>query len=433
MNAFFLGILLWIPFVIVMTATLIMFLLSGYKRGLWRSLISLGVTAISAGLSLLLSKLIAHPVAGLIMENIPAEDMDLPFSPEFVTQLVQGLVGVTISLLLFSVLMLMFCLIGKTLSNYLGDDKLMPKSTGMKWAGLGIRLIDAVVFSLLILLPLYGTLATYTPVVQTAISYVDEQTEDVEALMDAVTEHPVVTASQDGPVGWVYDGLAEAQIGDNSLDIAGMADSVSGLMEKVEALENASEETAVPRALELIDYLRSDVVDEDWCYELVIEQSLPEMRTMLLEDATENERIMVEKLLELCDMSQKDFRKNSHAILDFMEYLLENDQVEIDLEDAMESKEFLEEFGKLINASWQAAGLKKMMIRICQVQILDLDPIEVFSGEMLAEPVDEDDYVQDALAFLMILEARTPEELAEGIRMMPTTSDPEDPFKYFRF
>lgn len=432
MNVFFLGVLLWIPFIVVLTVTLLMFLLSGHKRGLWRSLISLGVTAVSAGLSLVLSKLIAAPIAALITQQIPMEDLGLPVSADFAGQLIQGLVGVTVSLLLFSVLLFMFCLIGKTLSNYLGDGKLMPKGSGSKWAGFFIRLADAVLFSLLLLLPLYGTLATYTPVAQAVITFADEDVADVEEFMDGVVEHPIVAASQGGPVGWVYDGLAEAQIGGSALDIADMAKSVSGLMEKMEALDSASEEEALPKTLELIDYLRTDVVEEDWCYELVIRQVLPEMKETLKEDI-EDEKL-AEELIDLLDMSQRDFQKNAHAILDFGEYLIKNDLVDADMDEVMASEEFMEEFGKVLNASEQTVGLKNLMIHGMLAEgLFDGDLEEARESLPLREkPADKDEYAQDARAFFTMMNAPDVETFREGLEMMPGAAA-ADPFQFFRF
>lgn len=419
MNVFFVGILLWIPFLLVLITALILFLISGYRRGLWRSLISLGVTAVSAGLSVLLSKLIAAPIAGLITPMIPLGEMELPLSVGFLQELMQGLIGVIISLLLFSSLLMMFCLIGKTLSNHLGDNKLQAKNTGMKWAGLGIRLVDAVLFSLLLVLPLYGTLATYTPVVRTVIAVSDEA-EDVQEFMAAVEEHPVVAASQEGPVAWVYDEMANAQVGDSALDIAGMARSVEGLITRVEALNDADEETAIPMTLELIDYLRTDVVDEEWCYNLVIQQLLPEFKESMLEELR-GEDAAAERLFELCDMSRRDFRRNAHGILDFAEYLLESGKTNVTQEEAISSEEFLKEFGKLINMTDQAVGVKNLAIQTVAAEALYGGDLEEAIAKLPLQdkPVGEDAYVQDAMALLTILSASDLETFRDGITMLP--------------
>ena len=419
MNAGLLNLLLWIPFVLVFVVALVLFLVSGYRRGFWRGLISLGVTAVSAGLSLLVSKLLAGTAAGLVMPLIPLEAMDLPFPGEFTANLLQGLIGVVISLMIFSSLLLMFCLIGKTLSNYLGDDKMMPKNTGMKWAGLGIRLVDAVVFSLLLVLPLYGTLATYTPVVKTVIEVSGEDLREIQEPLEIIEEHPVVTATKDGPMGLVYGGLAEALVGESTMNIAGMADSVSGLMEKVEALDSASEEEVLPRTLELIEYLRTDVVDEAWCYELVIHQLLPEFKTTILENEHINEE-WINRFFDLCDMSQKDFRTNAHAILDFAEATQGNDVLDMDLEALMESEMYLEQIGKLINASDQAVGLKNLMIRGVAAECLyNNDWDAAMTLPLNEKPVDRKDYQQDALAFILLMMSEDTKTFREALALQP--------------
>ena len=432
MNVLLVSLLLWIPFVLVLVTCLIMFLLSGYKRGLWRSLISLGVTAVSAVLSMLLSKLIAGGIAGLVMPLIPLEDMDLPVSVGFAQELIQGMIGVAISLLIFSSLLVMFCIVGKTLSNHLGDKVLWPKSTGMKMGGLGVRFVDAVVFSLLLVLPLYGTLATYVPVANAAISISGEM-RDVGEVMDMVEDHPVVSASGEGPVAWVYDEMANASVGDSSLDIPGMMDDLSTLMIKVEALENADPEDVVPQTLELIDYLRTDVVDEEWCYNMIIEQVLPEVKKSMEEDFRGEEEL-AEELFSLCEMSRKDFRKNAHAILDFGEYLIKNDLVDADMDEVMASEEFMEEFGKVLNASEQTVGLKNLMIHGMLAEgLFDGDLEEARESLPLREkPADKDEYAQDARAFFTMMNAPDVETFREGLEMMPGAAA-ADPFQFFRF
>ena len=51
--------LLFVPFLVVALITGIFFFINGYKKGLWHALISLGMTVLSAVLSVIIANLIS--------------------------------------------------------------------------------------------------------------------------------------------------------------------------------------------------------------------------------------------------------------------------------------------------------------------------------------------------------------------------------------
>ena len=54
---------LWAPFALIMLVIGIIFCINGYRKGLWRALLSLLATVVSAVVSVLVSPLIAKPVS----------------------------------------------------------------------------------------------------------------------------------------------------------------------------------------------------------------------------------------------------------------------------------------------------------------------------------------------------------------------------------
>ena len=102
-----LNLILWAPFLLVLLISGLIFCISGYKKGLWRALISFGVTIVSAVLSMLLANVLAKVIAPSVMTMINVEEMfgELPISASAIQEVIKGLVGSVISLVLFVVLM----------------------------------------------------------------------------------------------------------------------------------------------------------------------------------------------------------------------------------------------------------------------------------------------------------------------------------------
>ena len=414
---------LWIPFGIVLLIVTAIFLTSGYKRGLWRALLSLGATAVSTVLSLLLAGWIAPVISGAVVSALPplgAEE--LPLSEELLLDLIRGAVGAVLALILFSLFLFIISIIIKSVCNHAAGDKLTVHSKGLKWAGLAVRLVDAAVFSLLLVLPLYGTLAAYAPTAQVLVRFQAEENAETEAYFETVVSHPVVKASRSGPVAWVYAELSSVEIGGTELDVAAMASSAEGLISRVEALANAPEEELIPQAQETITYVRENVIGQDWCYDLTM-QLLEQAAWNLQSSVPEEDRELMDELLDICDMSREQFRENADELLGFAQFMLENRIVELDAEALAGNETFLQELGELINSTEQAVALKNLLIMAAVREELyfgDTEQANRFANQYLRNtPTQQSLRTQEARALLLIFTASDPWELAQALGSHP--------------
>ena len=233
-----LNIILCIPFAIVFMIAAILFLISGYKRGIWRALISFGVTIVSAAISLVLAKIISKPLSQIATGLIKNMNIgDIPVSEEMFFSLISGVVSSVVAIILFSVLLFIFCLVGKILAAHLKKDKLKVEKKSLKWAGLGVRLVDAVVYTLLLVLPLYGSLATYAPAIDMIMSTSGD--EESKVIVETITKNPIVQASGSGAASLVYGELSKIEVGKAEIDIVGVTTTVTQFKDHVDKITNA--------------------------------------------------------------------------------------------------------------------------------------------------------------------------------------------------
>jgi len=371
--------LLWIPFALVVLISGLIFCRSGYRKGLWRALLALGATLVAAVISFFLAKLLGSLVAPLIMGIIP-NDM---FSGAgtlagVMTELVNGLIKMGISLVLFPLLLFIFTIVLRIVSARIQKDKLTPTGKGMRWGGLGVGAASALLYTTLLLLPLYGTCSAYVPAVETIITLQESdksfaQSEAAQYLQ-AVSKHPVVQMFGAGSVSAVYGGLATLEVGDAKVDVSHMAVTADKVMSSFNALATATEENFEDLCKDLVDVLRQDVVETNWFYSLATE-ALEEARSYASQ-ADEEMRFFINTVLDILDCSREDFEKNCEALLDFAAYALENDIAKI-IEDrdfnAVYSAGIDRELGKLANASDQMVAVKKLALAAVVSSVLDND------------------------------------------------------------
>ncbi len=370
------SLILWLPFILVILVSGVIFCLSGYKKGLWRALISLGVTLVSAVISFFLSKLIAGVAAGGIVTGIlsamPAGDPATGILKTLLPSLIQGLLAVFI----FAGVFFLITLIGKIAANVVKKDMFVvsEEEKNLKWGGLGVRAADAIIFALLFLLPLYGTVGTYAPTLQAVFKLGGEETAVYAELLAAATKHPLVALTTGTPIGGVYVGLSDTtgsgNKGDGSVNVnvAEVVGTVDKLMTKFDKFNNAQTEADKKAAtLELIAELKNGVVDSKWGYQ-VINQATGVLKDQLVNsmtDATPEDIKAVETVVAMLDMTEEEFKANGGIMLDYAEYALSND-VMASLEGGDMSKlkndTFYEETATFLNASTQTKEIKKYVL-----------------------------------------------------------------------
>lgn len=398
---------LWIPFAIIVVISGLIFCTSGYKKGLWRALLALAATIVAALLSLLLAKLISGAVAPSVLTLVPAElpGMDgLPVG--LLTELVTGVVKMVISLVLFPIFMFILTLVLRLVCDHFLKEKLSVSGKGMQWGGMAVGLVAAVCYTLLMLLPLYGTCSAYIPTLESLMSLQgDKEAEDeMTEMLRAVSEHPVVKMSGSAPAAALYSGLASLDVGDASLDIPKMSATIEKVLDSVQKLSEADAEDVPQLAKEMVDLLRREVVETDWFYSMATD-FIKEVKSMVpQEEGYEEEMAFINAAFDILDCPKEDFKANCAAILDFFGYVLEQDlEALAETEDAtaLYDTGIIAEAGKLANVSDEAIRVKEML--------LAMSLLELFDNE-----------IQDAYGFvkgfdLHVTDPQVQEQDAEGI------------------
>lgn len=231
--------ILWAPFALIVLIAGIIFCINGYKKGLWRALLSLAATAVSALISVLVTPLIAKPVSQSVAPMI--EGMNLfgtenpdPALTEMVDELVRGVSQSVIALVLFGVIFFILTIILKVVSAKVKKEALLTEEKGLRFAGLGVRLLDTVLYALIMLMPLYGTLSAYVPAAAAVMNSSfapDEETKELAVSLDQLSGHLLVKTEGAVPLSTAYNALSEFSYGDTGAKV-----SLPELMDTVEVV-----------------------------------------------------------------------------------------------------------------------------------------------------------------------------------------------------
>ena len=429
------NVILWAPFVIVFVISALIFCIAGYKKGLWRALISLGITVVSAVISFFLSKIVAGIMATGIVATVegmlPAGNPMIGIVKPLLPSLVQAVLAVAF----FAGIFFIITLIGKIIGNVVKRDALQVEHPGLKWGGLGVRVVDAIIYTVLLLLPLYGTLGTYAPTVQTVLSLAGgEGTEIISEYLGAITGHPMVDMSSNSIVGGIYGGLMDSSgttnpDGSANVNINEVVDAMDKTMVKFEALQNAeSAEEMQEACLDLVQHLKENVVEADWSYDLINETTtvLKDEIVNSMQGASPEEIKQVETVVDMLDMTKEEFQENGVVMLEFVEYALTNNVME-SLESgdmsALQNQEFVEEAATLLNATEKTTEIKKYLITETVSTIFegDKEVVDQIMGSYDDSAVTTPEAQQQEIqAWLEITTAENQEELVDALHNIPT-------------
>jgi len=361
-----LNLLLYLPFLAVVAVVGTIYCIKGYKQGLWNALISLGVSAGSALLSLLVSRPLAGLLAKPLVSLIPVGSVGLDGAGSFqdlIFSFVEGLTGDVLAILFFSLLLFLLVTVLKPVVNKLVPKSFATESKGKKWAGLGVRVLDAVLVTLLLLLPLYGTVATFIKPASTFAQMQFGSDSQAVLYMSAVSDHTMLSLYQAGPAAWVQKGLSGFKVGDAEVDLVNIAGLLNEALEKYERVEAAeSDEARVEALTDLNRFLRENLIEEDWFFTMVT-QLAAEVEAHAAE-IPEEDRALVLDLISLVKTSKEEFASNGVAVLDFLSYVLEGDAIDALIEENYDAlpADFDAKLGALLNHSAQSVTLKKMMM-----------------------------------------------------------------------
>lgn len=312
-----LNIILMVPFALVFVATSLRFLLSGLRRGVWVALVYLGITLAVAGIAIPLARLLAPTVWGLL-EPVLAEHL-----PQELTQLISegadvavNIVGTLAAMVVYPILFFLLCLIARLVAGIFLKPLLTNRKTWSRAVGAGVGCVHAVLYPLILLLPLYGTLAAFAPTVQVVMESREQPDRQTLAYVEKVAQNPVVQLAGIRPIQWFYGNLSKVSIQDSSLNVADAAVATGDLLVLFRDLENAPPSQRSACLRELNAYARDHVLDAPWFYTLVVEVGLDQAQEM-----TDDSTVSL-WLASLEGISREDFRKTMLAVSDFCDVLL---------------------------------------------------------------------------------------------------------------
>ncbi len=227
----------WAPFLILILIFGIVFSLKGYKRGAARAGISIGVTVLSTLLSILMARLVAAGVASgfsPILANA-LENAGVKVGANEISALATGLASAFASLLFFIPIFIIFVSVMKPVASFIAKKYIKDaKHVGNKIGGLSISIVDAFLLSMLLTLPLYGTLSLVDNVFEVVPSKENEATE----MVSAITDPFVVDLAGLPPFSTAYDTLMSCEIDGTTVSVSGTIRDVTDIVRDAKKVGN---------------------------------------------------------------------------------------------------------------------------------------------------------------------------------------------------
>lgn len=417
MNTSLITLLLWIPFLLYASIYGTIYSIRGYKKGLYRSLISVGATVVSGIISAILAKFFASGMADRIYGSILSEnitDSNEMFSM-FIELFAKGILQGFIALFMFSAILFLLTIILKVIASAIVKDKFEPTDKKMRWAGFGVRFVEAMFFSLLLLLPIYGTMATYMPIAEEIINLSDTANEDdinmsASEIIGQISDHPLLKAAKTKPMKVIYNGLADTKLENSNLNLPEMISSISGVLEQLKGIEALPENEQKEAVQTLIKYVDKNLVGQDWFYDiyLLAKNELIKMYNSSTNDLTGEEKAFADEFIASLEISEKDFQSCVRGTLDFAEHLIKSDfldKMEQEDDAALYSDEFLYSFGEWLNCSESMLSIKKVLLLSCLNSITDStdESMKIISELNLKIHTDKEEQKKEAAEILAIL------------------------------
>lgn len=220
------NLILWVPFLIALVASSIRFVVTGLGKGHWVSLLYLAATLVLAAVAIPVAKqlapLVAEPVGAGLAKVIPAETLaQLPGGEAFLPAVATMLAGMGLYITIFAILTAVGHFLLGLLAILLGSKRLMARVLGIV-----VGVVHAVVYPMLLLLPLYGTLAVFLPTVRTLQTPGEEST-----FVELAEKHPLVDLAKTEPMQWYYQGLTTVEMDGQELHMADLAVTVEAVVQ----------------------------------------------------------------------------------------------------------------------------------------------------------------------------------------------------------
>lgn len=470
---------LYIPMILVFALCCTFFLISGYKKGFWRSLISLGMTLGSILVGLLLGKLFGWILAGPIAKALAGKlltDTDIPL--QLLNTFVQSITQGVLTFLFFGIFLIVALILSKIFSKKIHFAKMDNAPTdqkGLRYAGMGLRLVDAIIVTLVVLIPLYGPIAMTMPIASrfvnisfgnsnatasapvnpsamsntaSGISHttlsvtnttygvvnlssampntipnipgmVPEASTKPSTMAQLVTtigDNPTLVIYKHGPASLMIRSLSTVSLGGESIDAAQIMWAIEGTIDRFDAYAHADGQEEADALEELVRFMRVNVVNKSWSYDVL--QAV--RKEMAKYQGVEED---LDLIYTLTDTDRNTYKSNGIALLEFIEYALQNEFMTFYRSSDYEAlaPEFYEKLGALINHSEQAVALKKLLFIAHGESLFDQkQQASDFIGQHIPDqPLPKELQKQEAEAFMRIFFEKGPINTAEALVRHP--------------
>ncbi len=383
------NVVLWIPFAIVFLVAGLIFTISGYKKGVARAAISAGVTLVSAVISVILARLIAPVASRAVSDKVVdalASDGGMPVG--LVRTIVNMFLVSSVSLVLFGILIFILTIILNAITKKikLGEELTTPK----KVCGLFVGLANAIVFVLLFMLPIYGTLAAYVPMANSMLEMVDggamallggQKTDDknlsgasdelpLDEIVSAVDSHLLIKVSGSVPLAKTYQAITAAPVADSAVSPAEIAATIEEAVDRTASIVEKWERgdcTIGDEEKEFIKFLDEKIAGTDWAYSLYSEYTSAMLDMLPTEDMPQE---VLDKTTALLNVSKEEFNATTTSITTLLTDALECGVPEAILA-AQNGEDFIDKLdldglstaaGDFLNGSETVAALKNNLV-----------------------------------------------------------------------
>lgn len=410
MSATGLSVLLWGVFLIALLVSGGVFCFYGYKKGLWHALISLGTTLVAFALSLLFANVLAPAFVPAVSGLLPAEEAATSSSLQnlLLTIAADGMIESILSLVFFFVFLLLFTVVLKIVGSKLQRDRFSTDEKRLRYAGLGVRVVDALIFTAFLLLPLYGTLSVYTSAMQSVLNFsavatnIDAKAPSTDAsvtddtatgmalyqptaakrmsiktvseqdafhdarlpymdMLAGINEHPLVAVANIPPIKATYRTLGAFAVSEGSVEITEVVSTVDELLVRLENLIGKAAAEYGQEEQELVAFLRDEVVQTEWFYAVYCE-CLTQAGAAIADTAFTRE------LFATLQLTKEEFDATSVPLLDFADYLVSsrliNELIRPNVDTALlYEKGMFTALSEMLNSNKQMAALKALLLQ----------------------------------------------------------------------
>ena len=339
------NLILWIPFLLVIACVAIPFCMQGFRKGFFHALLSTAATVLAAALGFVAARILAPMAVEFLISYLPEfSDENYGVFAGIASALAEGLITGLLALIVFAIVLAILTPVCKFLLALVP----IPRERGLLTRTLGaiLRLADGIVLSILLLLPLYGTLAVYGPAINTIVTITEEPSTDpgdaeelsIRDYIQLTADHPVIALYRTEPVTQLYNALSTADTSLGQINIPKMLQTATQTADTFQALADGDVTADDLDALANID---RDMVESEWFY-----TAFTTLSEGLLSQAADAEDApaYLSALQEMTTLSQEDFAQCFTGILDLMEYASEKGLFQ-GLEDGTIDEAWLESSG----------------------------------------------------------------------------------------